>query len=448
MLTADDLQQLAREALVHARNLGASQCAVHLGCDKGLQLRVRLGKPEQLEHHNSHSGAVEVYRGKAKASVRTNQLEATSLREAVENAFAAAAHSQEDDCAGLADPHDWAHEFRELDTYHPYQLTPEEALRLATACEENALATDKRLVNSEGAECSGGETLDCLALYSSDSADIFNQIERGSSFSLGCALIGQGRDQQQVGYWFDSAIDFARLQTPEAIGAKAARNTLEKLDARSIGSGRFPVVLDAQMARGFWRMLSSGISGGALYRKATILYDKLDTSLFPSWLSIREEPHLPGYQGSGNYDSEGVATRPKALVEGGVLTSYLLDSYSARKLNRRTTGNAGGTSNLLLDGPQKNLEALLDDMNTGLIVRETMGHGLNLITGDYSVGASGHWVEKGEIVHPVQVVTISGNLLEMFANLAALGEDIDTRFALRTGSLLLGEMRLGGSESQ
>lgn len=445
MLSADSLQQLAASALSRAKALGATECAVQLGCDQGLQLRVRLGKPDQLEYHNSRSGAVVVYRGKAKASVRTNQLDDASLREAVEQAFAAAAHAASDDCAGLADPAYWAREFRDLDTYHPYDLAPEEALELATSCEASALASDQRLVNSEGAECSGSTALDCLAMYSADSRDDFNQVERSSSFSLGCALIGQGQEQQQVGYWYDNAIDFAQLQSPAAIAAKAAQNTLDKLDASSIASGRFPVLFDAQMARALWRMLFTGISGGPLYRKASVFHDKIDTQLFPAWLNCIEEPHLPGYPGSANYDAEGVATTAKTLLGAGVLSSYLLDSYSARKLHMQTTGNAGGTSNVLFRAPVRSFDQLLKDMHTGLIVRETMGSGLNLITGDFSVGASGQWVEKGAIAHPVQLVTISGNLLDMFARLVALGDDVDNRFALRTGSLLLNEMHLGGS---
>ena len=430
---------------MYAKRLGATQCGLHLGCDKGLQTRVRMGSLEQLEHHDSHSGSVVVYRGKAKASVRTNQLDTQSLQAAIRTAYDAAGHAETDDCAGLANPDRWAQEFQDFDCYHPHDLTAAEALDMAHRCEMTALGCDTRLVNSEGAECSGSHSLDCLALFSHDSAKLFNRVEPGSSFSLGCVVIGQGKTQQQVGYWFDHGNDIAQLNSPHTIGEKAAQLTLEKLDARSTQSGNFPVLFDAQMARGFWQMLVAALQGGALYRKASVLCDKLNTTLFPSWLSIEEQPHCRGYPGSSNFDAEGVATYAKNLVKDGVLASYLLDSYSARKLGMSSTANAGGISNLCITGPTQSAQSLIGTMGTGLLVRDTMGSGLNMVTGDFSVGASGLWVENGAIAYPVQEVTISGNILEMFANVAAVGDDVDPRYAVRTGSVLLSSMCLGGS---
>lgn len=434
------LQDTIAQVLELARRLGASGAEAAAGLSQGLAVSARMGEVETVEHHRDQSLGVTVYFGQRKGSAATSDLSPASLRETVEAACAIAGHASEDPYAGLPDPEWLARDIPDLDLDHPWPITADEAIELTVACERVALESHAEIVNSEGASLHThrgirvlGNTLGFLHGYPA------------SRHSLSCAVVGKRGEQMQRDYWYTVARDPADLESAEAVGHKAAERTVARLGARPLSTRQCPVVYAAEVATGLVGHFLAAIRGGNLYRKASFLVDSLGKPVFPDFVHIHEEPHIPKGIGSAPYDTEGVATYAHDLIREGVVASYILDSYSARKLGLKSTGNAGGVHNVIVDSGPLDRTALLREMGTGLLVTELMGHGINLVTGDYSRGASGFWVENGEIQYPVEEITIAGNLRDMFRQIEAIGCDVDRRGNIRTGSIWLKQMTVAGS---
>jgi Predicted Zn-dependent proteases and their inactivated homologs len=437
----DRLAEISQRLLARARALGASQAEVSCSEERGLNVSVRMGEVETVESSNDRGIAVTVYFGKRKGSASTADLHESSLEATVEQACAIARHTEDDEAAGLADPELMAREFPDLDTWHPWRLDADEAVELALACEAAGREADPRVANSDGASFGSGES---LAVYANSHG--FVGRERETQHSLGLALIaGHGEAMQRDG-WYSIGLARQDLESPAAIGRRAAERAVSRLDPRSVATGEYPVLFSAEVARSLVGHLLGAVSGGALYRKASFLLDSVGTRLFPEWLSIHERPLLPHGLRSAAFDADGVATRDNPLVVDGVLRRYVLGSYSARKLGLQTTGNAGGVHNLEVSANAGTLQDMLRGMGRGLLVTELMGQGVNPVTGDYSRGAAGFWVEDGQIAFPVDELTIAGNLRTMFAAVEAVGSEVDPRSHIRTGPILVGKMTVAGGD--
>jgi PmbA protein len=436
-----ELKAVVSLALEEAQRRGATQCDVGASLNRGLSTTVRLGEVDTVEYQRDRGVSVTVYFDKRKGSASTADLSAKAVRETVEKACTIARYTAEDPCAGLADPEELARDIPDLELDHPWALAPDDAVALARACEAAGLAVDARITNSEGASVNTqrdvrvyGNSHGFLAGYSS------------TSHSLSCVLLAQQGDDMQRDYWFSSARDSTELQGFEAIGRKAGERALARLGGRRLTTRKAPVLFAPEVARGLLGHFVAAIRGGAQYRKSSFLLGAAGQQVLPAFLQIEEKPHIHKALASSPFDDEGVATRARSLVRDGVLQGYVLGSYSARKLGLKTTGNAGGIHNLIVStsGQAQDFDALLKQMRTGLLVTELMGQGVNGVTGDYSRGASGFWVEAGVITHPVHEITIAGNLRQMYRDIAALGTDVDMRGAIRTGSILLSEMTIAG----
>ena len=434
------LENLVALALDEAAALGASAAEAGVSQDCGLSIGVRLGEVETIEHHRSQGLGITVYFGQRKGSASTTDLSAKALRESVAAACRIARFAAEDAYAGLPEASMLATHFPDLALYHPWELTPEEGIRHALACESAALSYDAAITNSEGASIntfSGyrvlGNSLGFLHGYAS------------SRHSLSCSVIGQRGDSMQRDDWWTVARSREGLEPAEAVGVKAAERTVQRLGARSLTTRQCPIVFAADLAGGFFGHFIAAIRGGNLYRKTSFLLDSLGQQVFPDFLHIHEQPYIPGALGSAAFDGEGVQTCAHDLIQGGVLQSYVLSTYSARKLGMTTTGNAGGVHNLTVDPGHMDLAGLLESMDTGLLVTELMGQGINMVTGDYSRGAAGFWVEGGVIQYPVEEVTIAGNLRDMFLNVVAVGNDVDKRGGTWSGSVLVEKMTVAGN---
>lgn len=442
-LTQADLQSCVELALKEARRLGASEAEVGVSVDIGLSVTVRMREVETLEYHRDRGMGVTLYRGKCKGSASTADLSARAIHETVAKAYSIAGFTAEDPCAGLPDADTLARDIPDLDLNHPWDIEPDAARDLAVSCEAAALDADPRIGNSEGATLSShqglrvfGNSLGFLAGYAS------------TMHSLSCAVVGQQNGDMQRDYWYSAVRDYHDLEDAASIGVHAAKRTLERLGARQLATCVAPVLFVPELARGLIGSFLGAIRGGSQYRRASFLLDAAGQQVFPAWFSCTERPHLPKALGSAPFDSEGVATRDRTLVDHGVLTGYVLSTYSARKLGLKTTGNAGGVHNLIVApasaGGAQDFAALLKQMDRGLVVTELMGSGVNGVTGDYSRGAAGFWVEHGRIVHPVHEITIAGNLKDMFKHIVAVGSDVDVRGGIRTGSMLLESMTIAG----
>ena len=436
-----ELKDVVSLALAEAKQRGASQADVDASMNRGLSTTVRLGEVDTVESQRDRGVGITVYFGKRKGSASTADLSAKAVRETVEKACTIARFTTEDPCAGLADPEELATDIPDLELDHPWEITPDEAVEMARACEAAGLAVDARITNSEGATVSShryvkvyGNSHGFLAGYGS------------SSHSLSCVLLAQQGDDMQRDYWFSTTRDPAELLALDVIGRKAAERALARLGGRRLSTRKSPVMFAPEMARGFFGHLVAAVRGGAQYRKSSFLLGAAGQQVLPPFIQFDERPHIKRALASAPFDSEGVATRDRSLVKDGVLQGYVLGSYSARKLGLKTTGNAGGIHNMIVSAPTKSLsfEALLKEMGTGLLVTELMGQGVNAVTGDYSRGASGHWVENGVLVHPVHEITIAGNLKQMYRDIVALGTDVDQRGGIRSGSVLMGEMTIAG----
>jgi PmbA protein len=436
-----ELSDLVTLALAEARNAGATQAEADASLRQGLNVTVRLGEVETIEYQRDRGIDITVYFNGAKGSASSADFKPASVRDMVAKACSIARYTARDPFAGLADPDEMARDIPDLDLYHPWDLTPETAIEMARACEAAGLAVDKRLVNSEGGSVS---THRGVRVYGNSHG--FLAGFPSSSHSAGCALIAQQGDDMQRDYWYTAARNSNELDPLHLVGRKAGERTIARLGARQISTRRAPVLFSPEMARGFFGHMVSAVRGSSQYRKSSFLLDALGTQVFPGFVQMQERPHLPRAMASSPFDGEGVATRDRDLLRDGVLQGYVLGSYSARKLGMKSTGNAGGIHNLILGSSNGllPLEKLLAEMGTGLFVTEMMGQGVNGVTGDYSRGASGFWVEGGELAYPVHEVTVAGNLRDMFRGVRALGADVDRLGAIHTGSVLLDEVTIAG----
>jgi len=433
------LESLVAYALEVASELGATAAEAAVNCTSALSVTVRLGEVDTLEQQRDRGLGVTVYFDQCKGSASTSDWKREAVADTVRAACDIARHTGADPYSGLADPEQLAKEVPDLDLFYPWPLSAEQAIELATACETAALNQDQRIRNSEGASVSSTRG---QAVYGNSNG--FCGGYPTTRHAISCSVIAQDDGGMQRDYWFSSARDQADLETVDTVGRQAAERAVRRLNGRRLSTCQVPVLFAPEMARGLFGHFISAIRGGALYRKSSFLVDQLGQQIFPDFLRIHEQPHLPKALGSAPFDSEGVATHERDLVKQGVLQGYVLDSYSARRLGMQTTGNAGGIHNVSVDSGTLGLTELLRQMDTGLMVTHLMGQGINLVTGDYSRGAAGFWVEGGEIRYPVEEITIAGNLREMFSNIVAVGNDVDSRGNIRCGSLLLEQMTVAG----
>ena len=436
----DSLREIVAQALETARTYGASASEVALSRSAGLDVNVRLGEVETIEHTRDNSLGVTVYFGNSRGSASSTDFRPPAVRETVEAACRIARHTAQDEFAGLADAERMAVDPPDLDLFHPWSITADEAISLALETETAARDHDARITNSDGASVSRH---DGDFVYGNSHG--FLEGCSSSRNSLSCVVIAEDSSGMQRDYWYSTGRDPAGLEPASQIGLTAARRTISRLGARKLDTCNAPVLYEADIARGVIGHFISAVRGPNLYRKASFLVDRLGERVMADHLRIHEQPHLRGALASAAFDGEGVATTPRDLVSAGVLQGYVLDSYSARKLGVSTTGNAGGVHNLTVDAGSKSFEALLAEMGTGLLVTELMGMGINIVTGDYSRGASGFWVEGGEIAYPVEEITIAGNLADMFLGIREVGSDVDSRGSIRTGSILIEQMTIAGN---
>ncbi|MFU8789112.1 MAG: metalloprotease PmbA [Methylobacter sp.] len=433
------LKDTVQNILDEAAKQGATAAEAGLSQENGLSVSVRLGDVETIEHHCDQGLGVTVYFGRRKGSASTTDLSPASIRETVSAACSIARYTSEDDYSGPPEAHLLATEFPDLELNHPWGVGVDGAIALALECEDAARAYHAEISNSEGASVDThqgirvmGNSLGFLQGYSS------------TRHSLSCSVLAQRGDSMQRDYWYTVARNALNLESAVDVGNKAAERTRRRLQARSLSTRQCPVLYCAETASSLLGSFIGAISGGNLYRKSSFLLDALDTQVFPEFVRIHEQPLLKGALGSGAYDSEGVATQTRDIVSDGVLRGYVLSTYSARKLGLHSTGNAGGVHNLTIDPGTLDYQGLLKELGTGLLVTELMGQGVNIVTGDYSRGAAGFWVENGEIQYPVEEITIAGNLKDMLKNMVAVGNDVDYRGNVRTGSILVERMSIAG----
>jgi PmbA protein len=434
------LATLVEKVLDEARSQGASAAEADVSVGQGLSVTVRLGEVETVEHNRDKNLGLTVFFGHKSASASTSDFSVAAIRDTVRAACSIAKYTAEDECAGLADPKQLAKDPPDLDLHHPWNLSAEVATAMARECEDVARGVDRKIKNSEGATVS---SYDGLEVYGNTNG--FLGAIPASRHSLSCSVIAQDDAGMQRDYWYSVARDASDLETPEQVGTTAGHRALRRLGARQPGTRETPVVYEAPVASTLLSHFVSAVRGSSLYRQASFLLDHVDKQVFSDWVRIVEQPHLPKAMGSAPFDNEGVATREHDLVTGGTLKRYVLDSYSARKLGLQTTGNAGGVHNLTIEPGERDLPALLKYMETGLLITELIGFGVNIVTGDYSRGATGFWIERGEIQYPVEEITVAGNLKSIFTDIQAVGNDVDTRGNIRSGSILVGSMTVAGN---
>jgi len=442
--TQDQLKQLARDVLAFAKEAGGTDSAVEISEGSGLSVSVRRGKIETIEQNKDKGMGVTVYIGQKRGNASTSDFSQAALRATVEAAYNIARFTAEDDCAGLADADMLEMNPRDLKLCHPWLVTTEEAVILAQRAEAAAFAVDKRITNSEGASVHAQQS----HFVAANSRGFIG----GYPFSrhtLSVAPIAGKGARMQRDDWYTSVRDARKMAEPEAVGRYAAQRALARLNARKMDTRTCPVLFEAPLAAGLLGSFVQATSGGALYRKSTFLLDSLGKPVFPDHIQVLEDPHQVGAVGSAPFDEEGVRTLRRDVVRDGVVQGYFLSSYSARKLGMKTTGNAGGSHNLTLSSRLTrrgdDFAGMIRKMGRGLLVTELMGQGTNYVTGDYSRGASGFWVENGEIQYPVEEITIAGNMADMFKKMVAVGNDVLTRGNKQTGSILIESMVVAGS---
>ena len=432
------LSAQVRELLDEAQRQGASAAEVGVSEDSGLSVTARMGSVETVEFNRDRGFGVTVYFGQRRGTASTSDCSPGAMRDTVRAACNIARFTAEDSFAGLADADLMAKDMPDLQLYYPWGLTAEEAGEMAVACEARALAV-AGINNSEGATVG---THEARRVYGNSHG--FLGAYKSTRHQVSCSVVAGSGAGMERDYWYSMARDALKLDPLEDIGRIAAERALARLNPRSTPTGRLPVLFSAEMASSLLGHLLGAISGGSLYRHASFLLDSLGQQLFPAWVTIDERPLLPGALGSGAFDDDGVATRAKAFVKNGMLESYLLSAYSARKLSMQTTGNAGGVHNLFISHGDDDLPALLKRMGRGVYVTELMGQGVNIVTGDYSRGAAGFWVENGEIQYPIHEATVAGNLRDLFKGIVAVGKDFDARRSVVTGSILIDRMTVAG----
>jgi PmbA protein len=437
--SAAELDRIAGRVLDHARSGGATGADVEVSQGIGQSVTVRMGEPETIAYHRDKGVSVSVYVGQRRGNASSADFSDDAIRATVDKALAIARYTAEDPCAGLADADRLATSWPDLDLWHPWTLTVEDAIEHGREAEAAAFAVDRRLKNSEGATVTRGES---EFVYANSLG--FRGGYRSSRHHIDVGIIAEDDDGMQRDGWYTAARAPGDLMRAADVGRRAGERAVRRLGARSLPTTECPVLFEAPEATDLLGAFVSAVSGGSLYRKSSFLLDSLGREVFSPHVTIREEPHMRRARGSAPFDAEGVATRSRAVVEGGVLRGYFLGSYSARKLGLATTGNAGGSHTLVVSHGDDDFDALVRRMGRGLVVTEQLGHGVNAVTGDYSRGAAGYWVEGGEIAHPVEEVTIAGNLRDMYRDIVAIGRDVDTRGSRRTGSILVGRMTVGG----
>ena len=441
--TPPALREMAEQVLARAKRAGASGCDCEVSEAYGLTVTVRRGKPDTIEHNRDRSLGVTVYFGERpkvrRGHASTSDLSPAALEQTVDAAAAIARHTAQDDCAGLPEPELLAKKPRDLDLFHPWELSTEEAIAMAKRCEEAAFATAPVIRNSEGATVSTQQSQFVLA-----NSLGFVAGYPGSRHYLSCAVIAEAKGLMQRDDWYSSSRVPAKIAEPRALGRYAAQRAASRLNARKIATCQAPVLFEAPVAIGLVGHFVSAVNGGNLYRKTSFLLDSLGEQVFAPAVDIEERPFEPQGAASTSFDDEGVATRERFVVRGGVLEGYFLGSYAARKLGMQTTGNAGGHHNLVLKSNGPDFAGMLRKMGRGLLVTELLGHGINLVTGDYSRGAAGYWVDGGEIQFPVEEITIAGNLRDMFKGIVAVGSDVLVRSGRESGSILIDNMTIAG----
>jgi len=433
------LQQTVDELLGEARRKGASAAEAVVSNSTGLEVGIRLGEVETVEHTRDHGLGITVYFGHRKGSASTSDLSPAAVRDAVAQACTIATHTQEDPCNGLAPAELMADAVPDLDLNHPWAISVDDAIRLAILCEEAARATDPRITNSEGASLT---THAGLQIYGNSNGFIGGY--PSTRHSLSCAVVADDGNGMQRDYWWSSARAAEDLEAAAAVGRRAAERAVVRLGGRSIATCKVPVLYQAMLAAGLLRHLAAAISGDNIYRKTSFLLERLGKPILPAGFTLREEPHKPRGLASAPFDSDGVATRSQAFVDDGVLKRWSLGHYAACRLGLQSTGNAGGLRNMQVPLGEHDRDAMLRLLGTGLYVTDLMGQGVNGVTGDYSRGASGFWVEDGVIQYPVEEITIASNLKDMYANLVAIGNDCDFPGSTTTGSWLIEEMTVAG----
>jgi len=434
------LKNMAQEAVEHARKLGVEQAEAGVSYDEGFSVTVRLGELESIERQRDRGLAVTVYTKGRKGSASTTECSSVAVEETVRKAISIANFTSKDDYAGLAEPELMARELPDLDLYHPWAIGIVEAEALALRAEAAALGMDDRIKNSEGASVSTGKGVHVYA-----NTHGFCEGYPTSSHSLSCGVIAEKDNSLERDYWVTVARAYQELDEPEKVGEEAASRTLRRLGARQMSTCSVPVVFPAELARGLFGHLVAAIKGTSQYRKASFLLDAKGEQIFSDFIGIEEDPFIPRAMGSTAFDNEGVATQHRHLVEKGVLNGYVLSSYSARRLGMQTTGNSGGVHNLIVRSNAGSLDSLLKQCPEVFLVGELLGQGVNTVTGDYSRGAAGFWVEEGEIAYPVHEVTIAGNLREIFKGIRAVGSDVDLRGSIRCGSVLVEGLTVAGA---
>lgn len=438
------LREFAQTVLDHARSLGATGCECDVSEGFGLSVTVRKGAIDTLEHNRDKGIGVSVQFGDRphvkRGHASTSDFSPAALRQTVEAAVAIARHTAEDDCAGLPDPDRLAREVPDLDLFHPWHVTPEDAIEVAKRCEAAAFALSPKLKNTEGTSLSAQHSQFVFA----NSLGFVGGFAT-SRHSLGCSMIAEEKGQMQRDDWYSSTRVPAKMADPEALGRYAGERALARLRARKIATCQAPVLFEAPLAGGLIGNFVSAVSGVSLYRKSTFLVDSLGKQVFSREVSIDEKPYEKQGMASSPFDEEGVATQERSIVRDGVVEGYFLGTYSGRKLGMPSTGSSGGNHNLVVRPGALDFRGMLRKLHRGLLVTELLGHGTNLITGDYSRGAAGYWVENGEIQYPVEEITIAGNLGDMFKSIAAVGNDVLVRGSRSCGSILVGNMTIAGN---
>ncbi len=441
-------EELVDSALAHAKKLGATDAGAEASEGCGLSVSARLGKLENVERNRDKSLGVTVYIGKQRGNASTSDFSARAIEQTVQAAYDIARFTAEDDMAGLPDQRDVATKQPDLDLFHPWAVNSEQALELALLCEGAAMGTSKKITNSEGAGVSAQQS-HFFAGHLRGGQLGFRGGYASSRHSLSVAPIaGKGANMQRDA-WYSSDRDACNLASPEAVGRYAAERALSRLNSRKVPTVQCPVLFESPLAAGLLGAFVQATSGGSLYRKSSFLLDSLGKAAFPKHIDIFEDPFIPGGKGSSPFDDEGVKVQARKVVDAGLVQGYFLSTYSARKLGMRTTGNAGGSHNLTMTSrltrPGDDLDAMLQKLGTGLFVTELMGSGVNYVTGDYSRGASGFWVEKGRIAFPVEEITIAGNMKTMLMGITAIGADAYCAGSKTVGSILVDRMKLAGS---
>jgi len=440
-LQLEQVKERVAKVLEIATSLGADGVEVAMTRQQGLSVGTRLGEVENVEFTNDGGLGLTVYQNGRKGSASTADLSESALKQTIEAAINIAKYTSVDDCSGLADKEMLAKKEIDLDLYHPKVLSTEQAIELARESEQSALNFDKRITNSDGANV---DSFAGFKVYGNSHGQLMGY--PSTRHSLSCVVIAGEEDGMERDYAYDVNRQFDLLKCGKLIGEEASQEVLSRLNPQKISTRKVPVLFRADIANTIWGHFIAAISGGNLYRKSSFLLDALDKKVFPDFLNISERPHIPRALASSYFDSEGVATVDREIITEGNLQSYLLTSYSARKLGLTTTGNAGGIHNWLINtkNEQEDFEGMLKLMGTGLLVTELMGQGVNIVNGDYSRGAAGFWVENGKIAYPVSEITIAGNLEAMFKGIVAVGSDLDMRGSIRTGSILINEIQVAG----